>query len=287
MQFRENFSSGLFSIGERGGKHPWFYHQHGMFVGRDPKATISITLRGLSITIPHYSLSGAGADDHLKFVFWRNEVDRETGQVGTKVPPHGMLTYEVRARAEALGATSNPFATPGSDYRLSCGAVLSTDRTTHTGCHFFFTATHAYAAYERYLFMDREKDPGAFFCYVIPVIEFPAGTDHTYRITYVQELNSTTWSLDGKVVLSIANVGQRLGADQEQYSVFSDLPGSVVPSLPPDHRIFGAGLLTLLDAGNRIGKGLVDLDRPDTPRQMKIFGQGGKIVVSEITIGTE
>lgn len=287
MHIREDFSSGLFSIGSRGGRQPWFYHQQGAFLGRDPKAIVSITLKGLSITIPHYSLTGTGAEDHIKFIFWRNDVDPETGTVGTKVPPQGALIYEVRGRAEPLSTAGNPFGVPADDYRLSCGAVLSTDPTTHTGCHFLLTSTRAFVAYERDLFKGGEGGAGASFCYVIPVAEFAGGTEHTYRISYSREMNTASWSLDGKQVFTTRELGKRLGEEHEQFLVYADPSGSIAPYIPPEHRICGAGLLTLLDAGKARGEGLVDLLLPETPKNMKIFGQGGKLVIPEIHIWTE
>ncbi|MDH7594280.1 MAG: DUF6081 family protein [Methanomicrobiales archaeon] len=287
MHIREDFSSGLFSIGSRGGRQPWFYHQQGAFLGRDPKAIVSITLKGLSVTIPHYSLTGRGAEDHIKFIFWRNDVEPETGAVGTRAPPQGALVYEVRGRAEPMGTAANPFDVSLEDYRLSCGAALSTDLTTHIGCHFLFTSTKAFVAYERNLLTGVEGGGGASFCYVIPVAEFGSGTEHTYRISYSREMNTASWSLDGKQVFATGDLGKRLGDEYDQFLAYSDPSTGTSTCTPPDHRICGAGLLTLLDAGKPKGEGLVDLDLPETPKGMKIFGQGGKLVISEIQIWTE
>lgn len=285
--FREDFSSGLFTVGPKGGRQPWFYHQHHGFVGRDPKATMSITTRGLSIAIPHYTLSASGMDDHIKLLFWRNEIDQEGNPSGTKAPEDRMLVYQVKAEMEPLGTEMNPFSVPSSDYRLSCGGILSTDLEARIGCHFFFTSTRAFAVYERYLLQDRETNPGAFFCYVIPVSEFPAGSMHVYRIGYMKSQGSAHWWIDGRPVMSIANLGRRLGAEFEQYSVFRDLEGPEAPPVLPSRRIFGAGLFTLLDAGSRTGAGLADLEQQDLPKQTKVFGQGGRLLLGGIEIGIE
>lgn len=287
MLIREDFSSGLFSIGEMGGRKPWFYHQHGTFVGRDPRAVVSVTLKGLAIHIPHYTLTGKGMEDHVKFVFWKNDLDPETREVGTMAPVTGALIYEMKGRAEGLNTSSNPFNAALDDYRLSCGAALTTDLATHTGCHFLFNATRAFAVYERYLFVGWDRDPAGSFCYVVPVAEFPAGSEHSYRISYVRETNAAAWFLDGKQVFGVGKLGSRLGPEQEQYLVYPDLPGTPAPYSPPERRLLGAGLLTLLDAGKRRGEALVDLDLSDVPKAQKLFGQGGKLVVSEIRIWTE
>ncbi len=291
MQFKEDFSSGLFSIGERGSKAPWFYYRNGDFIGRDPRALISITRKGLFLNIPQFTLTTVGPDDHIKLLFWRNEGDVETGLLGTPAPEKGELVYEARARAEPQGTENNPFSVPADDYRLSCGGLVSTDLLTHTGCHFLFTATRAFVVYERYLFGEREKDPAVFFMYVIPALEFPAGTEHTYRIAFSRELNAARWIIDGTMVFSLRNLGMRGGADLEQYSVFRDHPAAVgtpgQPYVTPDRRLLGAGIFTFLDADSRTGHGLAEIESPDTGKEKKIFGQGGKLILSEIEIGKQ
>jgi hypothetical protein len=53
-----------------------------------------------------------------------------------------------------------------------------------------------------------------------------------------------------------------------------------------NQRIVGAGLFTMLDGGMRHGKELANIHDPMLSPSKKLFGQGGKIRLSDIVVGT-
>lgn len=286
--FREDFSSGLFGIGEIGSSAPWYYYKKGEFIARDPKALISVKKRGLFVEIQRFTLTSLGQDDHPKFLFFTNAVNKETGFSGYRVPETGDLFCEVRASIQPLGTEKNPFAAPPDDYRLSCGAVVALDVDTHMMCAFFITDTKAYTSYGRLPPDQRVETPAAYFTYIKPAIEFERETEHTYKIAYSRERNLVTWYIDGRSVSSFDQFGRRMGTEFDEYSAFSDLPDSQVveplPLVQSQQLAFGAGLFTLLDAGVRHGKGLVNVSDPKAEKEKKLFGQGGRMLISDFIV---
>jgi hypothetical protein len=58
-----------------------------------------------------------------------------------------------------------------------------------------------------------------------------------------------------------------------------------LPLIVSNQRVYGFGLFRLLDVGSRRNKGLVDIYDPKTPNMRKLFGQGGKLAVSDFEVG--
>jgi|GEM_PF-2229441 len=287
---KEDFSSGLFGIGDIGGSAPWYYYRRGEFLARDPKALISVKKRGLSVEIQRYTLTSLGQDDHTKFFFLTNAVNKETGFSGYKVPDTGELFCEVKVTVQPLGTEKNPFEAFPDDYRLSCGAIVALDPDTQMLCTFFITDKKAYISYGRFPYDKKVGNPSAFFTYIKPALEFERGTEHTYKITYSKDKYLVYWTIDGKNVFSFDQFGKRMGTEFDEYCVFLDLPDAQTPeTLPPvqsQQLAFGAGLFTLLDAGIRHGKELVNVSDPRIERDKKLFGQGGKMLISDFIVDT-
>ncbi|HKZ88107.1 MAG TPA: DUF6081 family protein [Candidatus Bathyarchaeia archaeon] len=287
---KDNFSTGKFDAGNVCGEKPWFFYEQPGFLGRDPNSQLNVKDNKLTINTSQYSLTTPGVHDHVKFLFFRNVTNKETGLPGFKTPEKGELYTEMNLAFEAYGTEKNPFGMSADDYRLSAGLTVCIDYDTFMVYDFYVSKTKAHIVYERLPFDQKVNDPAAFFIYVIPIKDIEPGSTHTYRTTYNKSKYTLTWCIDGKKVFSLNEFGRRLNKDYEQYIAFKDQPGSKNPDTLPlvksSQRIFGAGLFTLLDAGTRFDKGLVDIHDPDTPKEKKLFGQGGKLTISDFEVGT-
>ncbi|HZB80625.1 MAG TPA: DUF6081 family protein [Nitrososphaera sp.] len=191
---------------------------------------------------------------------------------------------------ETYGTENNPFNVPADDFRLSSGGMVSIDFDTFTVYDFFMTATKAYAVYERLAFDQKVKDPAAFFTYVVPLIDLEPGVRHHYKLSYNKSRYQVMYYTDGKRVFSLDEFGRRLSRDYDGYSQFKDLPGSGdpddLPLVQSNQRIVGGGLFTMLDGGMRHGNKLANIHDPALNTSKKLFGQGGKIRLSDIVVGT-
>ncbi|MDT8356969.1 MAG: DUF6081 family protein [Methanomicrobiaceae archaeon] len=270
-----------------GSKADWFYFRLPNFVAKDPQTRISFKMIRLNLLIPHYSLTSEGLTDHFKLLFFRNQVNEESGKPGFPVPDEGFLACETIAVFRCLGCEKNPFDADPEDYRLSCGALITLDFATDTVAGFLITATRAYLLYERWPLKPEGVDPAAFFSYVIPSTEFAAGTEHRYRIRYSKS-GAVEWYIDNTKVFAHEAFGTRLPPEKEEYLVLPDLQDAGDPADLPvvvcDQRAFGAGLLTYLDAGKRKGEELVDVHAMGVEKEKKIFGQGGEMALGEFSV---
>lgn len=290
MLFEEDFSSGFFDRGEIGSKADWFLYRQQDFIGRDPQTRLSFLKNRLEITIPEYSLTAVGVNDHIKFLFFRNTVNKETGFPGYAVPESGDLNFEVTAKVRTMGTEPNPFDVPKDDYRLSSGTLLSIDFVNFLVYGFLITENKAYVLYERWPYDDDIEDQAAFFSYIIPVIDLDPGTEHVYKTGYNRETNTISWFIDGNKVYQWDEFGKRLGEEADEHCVLCDLPDSgdpaSIPIIESQQRLFGAGLITFLDAGMRQDNELVDIHDLNIEKEKKIFGQGGELVIGKFRIFT-
>jgi uncharacterized protein DUF6081 len=287
--FKENFESGL-KTGKLYDKNaPWFFFEQPGFISRDPAAKVSTMKEELTVDIPHYTLTTIGVNDHPKFMIYSNTMNSETGFPGFKAPDNGEIYYEANIVVETYGTENNPFNVPADDFRLSSGGMVSIDFDTFMVYDFFMTPTKAYALYERLPFDQKVKDPAAFFTYVIPLIDLESGVKYHYKLSYNKSKYLIMYYIDGKRVFEIDEFGRRLASDYEEYSQFKDIPGSGNPNDLPivqsNQRIVGSGLFTMLDSGMRHGKELANIHEPSLNPSKKVFGQGGKIVLSDIVVG--
>ncbi len=284
--FEEEFSSGFFDLGEIGSKADWFLYRQQEFVARDPQTRIAFLKNRLSITIPEYSLSAVGQNDHFKFLFFTNTVNEETGFPGFAVPEAGSLSCEITARVHTFQTGENPFECPENDFRLSCGALISVDFANFIIYGFLVTGDSAFAIYERWPSGEGSaKRPG--FSYIVPVKEITPGTDHTYRMDYSRERSELTWSVDGEKVHKFAKFGEPMTEMDEEgvfmEGVHEENAEAVEPS---DQRLFGAGLMTFLDAKGAENEPLVNIHDLNVTKDKKIFGQGGEIILGHFRVFT-
>jgi hypothetical protein len=288
--FKENFDSGL-KTGKLDDENArWFFFEQPGFISRDPSAMVSAAKGQLTVDIPRYSLTTVGVNDHPKFMIYSNTINSDTGFPGFKAPDNGEIYYEGKVAVETYGTENNPFNVPADDFRLSSGGLVSIDFDTFMVYDFFMTATKAYALYERLPFDQKVKDPAAFFTYVVPLIDLEPGVRYHYKLSYNKSKYQVWYYIDGKCVFSIDEFGRRLPKDFENHSQFKDLPASGnpedLPLVQSNQRIVGAGLFTLLDGGIRHGKELANIHDPILSPSKKLFGQGGKLRLSDIVVGT-
>ena len=287
---RDDFSSGKFESGNVGGEKPWFYYEQPGFLGKDPASKISVKSNRLTVDIRKYTLTTVGVHDHVKFLFFRNVINKNTGLPGFTVPENGALYCEARVSFNPFGTGKNPFGVPADDCRLSCALSVNLDYDTFMVYDFVVGKSKVYALYERLPFDPKVKDPAAFFTYVIPLKEIEPGSTHKLRTTYDKSRYNLAWFVDDQKVFSLDQFGRRLSRDYDGYCAFKDQPGSIDPEKLPlvvsNQRVCGFGLFTLLDAGARYNKGLVDIYDPKAPNEKKLFGQGGKLAVSDFEVGT-
>lgn len=286
----EDFSSGFFETGDIGSKADWFYYKQQDFLAKDPQTRISFRKNRLEVVIPQYTLTSEGRLDHLKFLFFKNILNKETGMPGFPVPDEGELKYEIVAQFTPLGTDSNPFEAPDDDYRLSSGGLISLDFETFTVYGFLISCNRVYILYERWPFDTSVDNPAAFFTYIIPCREIEPSSEHAYRMVYNKDTYSLTWFIDDDKVFSWDQFGKRLGEEHEEYCAYRDFPNTADPEalLPirAGQRVFGAGLFTFLDAGSRHDSGLVDITDRNVKKEQKIFGQGGELVLGHFTVST-
>ncbi len=288
--FNENFESGL-KIGKLGDNYSrWFFFEQPGFISQDPSAKVSETKGELTVDISRYTLTTTGVNDHPKFMIYSNTINSNTGLPGFKAPDNGEIYYEGKVAVETYGTENNPFNVPADDFRLSSGGMVSIDFDTFMVYDFLMTATNAYALYERLPFDQKVKDPAAFFTYVVPLIDLEPGVRYYYKLSYNKSRYQIEYYIDGKRVFSIDQFGRRLARDFESYSQFKDLPGSGnpddLPLVQSNQRIVGGGLFTMLDGGMRHGKELANIHDPVLKSSKKLFGQGGKLRLSDIVVGT-
>jgi hypothetical protein len=286
--FQEDFYSGFFDVGGIGSRADWFFYQNDDFVGKDPEARLSVLKKRLSINIPRYSLSSTGPDDHIKYLFFVNRVNQETGKPGFPVPDHGELRYEICARFRPQGTENNPFQALPDDYRLSSGAVMAMDFATYTHAGFLLTDRKAYVLYGRTPPWFDVDQPQAFFTYVIPIADLDPRSEHLYAIVYQRDTGAVRWSIDHGPVFQHDGFGSRLGPECERFCVLKDLPGcrdaGELPPVASPQLAFGAGLMTFLDAGIRHDAALVDVSDPSHARGNKVFGQGGELIIGTVRV---
>ena len=287
---KEDFSSGKFETGNLGSEKPWFYYEQPSFLARDPASKVSVKDNELTVNIPKYTLTTVGVHDHVKFLFFRNVMNKETGFPGFKVPEKGALYCKAKVSFNAFGTEKNPFGVSADDYRLSSAISVNLDYDTFIVYDFVMAKTKIYALYERLPFDPKVKDPAAFFTYAMPVKDIEPGSEHKLKTVYDKAKYKLTWYVDDKKAFSINEFGRRLGKDFEECCVFKDQCGSGNPDKLPlvqsNQRLYGMGLFTLLDAGARQNRGLVDIYDPKAPNEKKLFGQGGKFAISDFEVGT-
>ena len=268
----------------------WFFFEQPGFVARDQMARLSSTNGELTVDVPCYTLTMTGINDHPKVLMYINEINNVTGFPGSKVPDESELYYEAKISVETFGTEKNPFNAPASDFRLSSGGMVTIDFDTFMVYDFFLTSTKAYILYERLPFDQKVKDPAAFFTYVLPVSEIQPGVKHNYKLSYNKSKYQVHYYIDGKRVFAVNEFGRRLPKDHNDFLQFKELPGSGNPDNLPlvksNQRLTGVGLFTMLDGGMRHGGELANIHDPTLEPSKKVFGQGGKIVVSEIAVGT-
>ena len=288
--FKEKFESGL-KTGKLGDSNArWFFFEQPGFISKDQSANVSATKGELTVNIRRYTLTTTGVNDHPKFMIYSNIMNSDTGFPGFKAPDNGEIYYEGKVAVETYGTDNNPFNVPSDDFRLSSGGMVTIDFDTFMVYDFFMNATKAYALYERLPFDQKTKDPAAFFTYVVPLIDLEPGVRYHYKLSYNKSRYQIEYFIDGKRVFSIHEFGRRLARDYDAYSQFKDLPGSGNPDdlslVQSNQRIVGCGLFTMLDGGMRHGKELANIHDPMLSPSRKLFGQGGKIRLSDIVVGT-
>lgn len=266
----------------------WFFFEQPGFIARDPMARVSSANGELTVDVPRYTLTATGINDHPKVLMYANSVNTDTGFPGFKAPDEGELTYEAKIGVETCGTENNPFNARPDDFRLSSGGMVTIDFDTFMVYDFLITSTKAYALYERLPFDNKVKDPAAFFTYAVPVCDIGPGTRHQYRLSYNKSRYQIHYHIDGKRVFTVNEFGRRLAKDYDDYLQFKDLPGSGNPDNLPlvksNQRLAGVGLFTMLDGDMRHGRELANIHNPGLDPATKIFGQGGKIVVSNISV---
>jgi hypothetical protein len=268
----------------------WFFFEQPNFIARDQMAKVSSTNGELIVEIPRYTLTTTGINDHPKVLMYISAVNKDTGFPGFKVPDEGEFYYGAKISVETFGTEKNPFNAPASDFRLSSGGMVTIDFDTFMVYDFLITPTKAYVLYERLPFDRKVKDPVAFFTYVLPVCEIQQGAKHHYKLSYNRSKYQVHYYIDGKRVFAVNEFGRRLPKDYDDFLQFKDLPGSGNPDnlqlVISNQRLTGIGLFTMLDGRMRYGRELVNIHDPILEPSKKVFGQGGKIVVSDIVIGT-
>jgi hypothetical protein len=268
----------------------WFFFEQPNFIARDQMARVSATYGELTIDIPRYTLTRTGINDHPKVLMYISALNKETGFPGFKVPEEGEFYYGAKIKVQTFGTEKNPFNAPASDFRLSSGGLVTIDFDTFMVYDFLITPTKAYVLYERLPFDGKVKDPVAFFTYVLPVSEIQQGTKHNYKLSYNMSKYQVHYYIDGKRVFTVNEFGRRLPKDYDDFLQFKDLPGSGNPEnlqlVKSNQRLTGIGLFTMLDGRMRYGGELVNIHDPTLEPAKKVFGQGGKIVVSDIVVGT-
>jgi hypothetical protein len=268
----------------------WFFFEQPGFIARDQMARVSSTNGELTVDVPRYTLTRTGINDHPKVLMYINTVNKDTGLLGSKVPDEGELYYEAKISMETFGTEKNPFNAPASDFRLSSGGMVTIDFDTFMVYDFLITPTNAYILYERLPFDQKVKDPTAFFTYVLPISEIQPGIKHHYKLSYNKSRYQVHYYIDGKRVFAVNEFGRRLPKDYNDFLQFKELPGSEdpdnLPLIKSNQRLTGVGLFTMLDGAMRHGRELANIHDPTLELSKKVFGQGGKIVVSDIVVGT-
>jgi hypothetical protein len=269
----------------------WFFFEQPGFVACDKMAKVSSTNRELTVDVPRYTLTTKGINDHPKVLMYINAINEDTGFPGFKVPDEGELNYEAKISMETFGTEKNLFNAPASDFRLSSGGMVTIDFDTFMVYDFFITPSKAYVLYERLPFDQKVKDPAAFFTYVLPASEIQPGVKHRYKLSYNKSRYQVHFYIDGKRVFVVNEFGRRLPKDYDDFLQFKELPGSGNPDNLPlvksNQRLTGVGLFTMLDGGIRHGEELANIHDPTLEHSKKVFGQGGKIVVSDIVVETK
>lgn len=268
----------------------WFFFEQPGFVARDQMTRVSSTNGELTVDVPRYTLTMTGINDHPKVLMYINAANKDTGFPGSKVPDEGELYYEAKISVETFGTEKNPFNAPACDFRLSSGGMVTIDFDTFMVYDFFITSTRVYVLYERLPFDQKVKDPAAFFTYVLPVSEIQPGVKHRYKLSYNKSKYQVHYYIDSKRVFAVNEFGRRLPKDYNDFLQFKELPGSGNPDNLPlvksNQRLTGVGLFTMLDGDMRHGGELANIHDPTLEPSKKVFGQGGKIVASDIVVGT-
>jgi hypothetical protein len=269
----------------------WFFFEQPEFVALDKMAKVSSTNQELTVDVPRYTLTTKGINYHPKVLMYIHAINEGTGFPGFKVPDEGELNYEAKISVETFGTEKNPFNAPASDFRLSSGGMVTIDFDTFMVYDFLITSSKAYVLYERLPFDRKVKDPAAFFTYILPASEIQPDIKHHYKLSYNKSKYKVHYYIDGKCVFVVNEFGRRLPKDYDDFLQFKETPGSGNPDNLPlvksNQRLTGIGLFTMLDGGIRHGKELANIYDPTLEHSKKVFGQGGKIVVSDIVVETK
>jgi hypothetical protein len=287
----DTFSNGCFDTGNAGSGSDWFYYQQGGFTARDPESRLSVRKNRLAVDIPRFTLASTGYHDRMKFMVFRNCRNDATGYPGFKAPDGAALRCDVRARFLMKGTVGNPYRIPEEDFRLSSGVLLSTDDETNTSFGFVIAGSKVYALYERRTGGLPQETSFPLFCYVKPVHDIEAASEHLYSMVYHKQQNTATWMIDGEPVFSWNRFGKRLSKEDDPYCVGMS-PAKQIGNTDADlvesnQRAFGAGVCTFMDAAMPETRRLVDIYNADVPASKKVFGQGGELVFGDFTIAIE
>lgn len=287
----DTFSNGCFDTGDAGSVADWSYYQQGAFTARDPESRLSVRTNRLAVDIPRFSLAATGYHDHMKFMVFRNCRNPDTGLPGFKAPDGAALRCDVRARFRMKGTGTNPYHAPEDDFRLSSGVLLSMDYETNTSFGFVVAGAQVYALYERRISGLPQESSSSMFCYIKPVHEIEAGSEHFYSLLYHKQQSTATWMIDHEPVFSWNRFGKRLSKEDEQYCVAQGPSRQIkVPEsdlVASNQRLFGAGVFTFMDAATADARKLVDVDNVDVPASKKVFGQGGELIFGDFTVSIE
>jgi hypothetical protein len=287
----DTFSNGCFDTGEAESGADWFFYQQGGFTARDPQSRLSVRHNRLAVDIPRFSLAATGYHDRMKFLVFRNSRNDATGFPGFSAPEGAALRYDVRARFRMKGSDSNPYRTSEEDFRLSSGVLLSMDFETNTSFGFVIAGSRAYALYERRVGGMPPETSAPMFCYVKPVHEIEAESEHLYTMLYHKQQCTATWMIDSEPVFSWNRFGKRLSKEDEQYCVATShakqLGMTDTDLVESNQRIFGAGLCTFLDAAGPDARRLVEVYNAGVPSSKKVFGQGGELIFGDFTVSIE
>ncbi|HDR74048.1 MAG TPA: hypothetical protein ENN85_09115 [Methanoculleus sp.] len=287
----DTFTNGCFDTGEAESVADWYIYQQGSFRARDPQSRLSVRKNRLAVDIPRFSLASTGYHDHMKFMVFRNCRNEDTGYPGFKAPDGAALRCDVRARFTMKGTAANPYHAPEDDFRLSSGVLLSTDFETNTSFGFVIAGSKVYALYERRIGGLPQDASLSMFCYVKPVREIEAGSEHLYSMLYHKQQTTATWMIDDEPVFVTPRFGKRLPKEDEPYCVVHAPTAQVTTPesdlVASNQRIFGAGVYTFMDAATRDARKLVDVDNANVPASKKVFGQGGELIFGDFTVSIE
>ncbi|MDT0306488.1 DUF6081 family protein [Streptomyces sp. DSM 44917] len=272
--------------------------------GVHPKTGEPAFARGVSPQ-DRYVTGLPGTLDHVKWLAFTDHM-AGSGFPGYDAPASGQLVCEAVLSGRTFGTAEHPFGAevtdPEDDLRLACTGLPVQDFETSLTLNFLLTNRRVYAVYERLPLSRAALGPYASFAYHVPVAERSPEDWHRCRIAYDRRHGVLRWTLDGREVLTVEEIGRRL---PERYAdCLAADHGGEEETVRPRQFNAGLGLFTALDHAGPGQRGLVRLSsepgyylstsqgppapqefaHDEAPEKLRLFGQGAEARLRSFTV---